>query len=151
MPECGFQYWNLRVWLFGLPRLRMFYRAEMRSGLFGKVGLDVSEKSGREKTLTFAASNATERRTAMKDFNYYAPTEVVFGRSRSKGGHRGHEALLPNNRHARSIPELIGRRVTADEIGRMAEKCSLGRTVTVDRLKVLAYDDMKAIYDMANR
>lgn len=41
--------------------------------------------------------------------------------------------------------------MTADEIGRMAEKCSLGRTVTVDRLKVLAYDDMKAIYDMANR
>lgn len=50
-----------------------------------------------------------------------------------------------------SIPELLGRRATDDEIRRMAEKCSLGRTATVGHLKVLAYDDMATIYDMANR
>lgn len=50
-----------------------------------------------------------------------------------------------------SIPELLGRRATDDEIRRMAEKCSLGRTAAVGHLKELTYDDMVAVYNMANR
>lgn len=50
-----------------------------------------------------------------------------------------------------SLPELLGRRATEAEIRTMAEKCSLGRTITVGHLKRLAYDDLVAIYDLANR
>lgn len=49
-----------------------------------------------------------------------------------------------------SIPELIGRKATEEEIRTMAEKCSLGKTSTVGHLKVLTYDDMVAIYTIAN-
>ncbi len=50
-----------------------------------------------------------------------------------------------------SIPELLGRRATEYEIHEMAYKCSLGKTSTVGHLKILSYDDMIAIYNMANR
>lgn len=49
-----------------------------------------------------------------------------------------------------SIPELIGRKASEEEIRIMAEKCSLGRTSTVGHLKELDYDDMVAIYKIAN-
>lgn len=50
-----------------------------------------------------------------------------------------------------SIPELIGRKATDDEIKTMAEKCSLGKSVAVGHLKELRYDDILAIYQLANR
>lgn len=50
-----------------------------------------------------------------------------------------------------SIPELLGRRVTDDEIREMADKCTLGKTSTIGHLKVLSYDDIVTIYNMANR
>lgn len=50
-----------------------------------------------------------------------------------------------------SISELLGRRATDDEIREMADKCSLGKTSTVGHLKVLSYDDIVTIYNMANR
>lgn len=48
------------------------------------------------------------------------------------------------------IPELIGRKATEEELELMAGKCSFGGTVTVGNLKVLSYDDMLAIYRLAN-
>mgnify|MGYP001155722069 FL=1 len=50
-----------------------------------------------------------------------------------------------------SIPEPPGRKTTDYEICEMAEKCSLGKTSTTGRLKVLSYEDMITIYNMANR
>ncbi len=49
-----------------------------------------------------------------------------------------------------SIPMLIGRQVTEEEIVEMADKCSVGKTQTAGAYRTLAYDDMVAIYDMAN-
>lgn len=56
----------------------------------------------------------------MKDFNYYAPTEVVFGRE-----------------------------ITDAEISEMVRKCSNGGTTTTGAFKVLAAADMEQIYRMA--
>ena len=50
-----------------------------------------------------------------------------------------------------SIPELIGRTVTDDEIALMVQKCSRGGTITVGAMEVLHEPDMTAIYQMANR
>lgn len=49
-----------------------------------------------------------------------------------------------------SIPELIGRPATDEEIEVMVDKCSRGRTITLGALEVLQPDDMAAIYRMAN-
>lgn len=50
-----------------------------------------------------------------------------------------------------SIPELIGRTLTEDELLALADNCSRGKTITIGNLKKLSYDDMLAIYRMANR
>ena len=50
-----------------------------------------------------------------------------------------------------SIPELIGRTLTEDELLALADNCSRGKTITIGNLKKLTYDDMLAIYRMANR
>lgn len=50
-----------------------------------------------------------------------------------------------------SIPELLGRSVTEDEIVEMARKCSLDRTSTIGRFRKLDYKDMEEIYRMANK
>ena len=50
-----------------------------------------------------------------------------------------------------SIFELIGKEITDDEIKEMAKKCSQNRTITCGQLKVLDYDDMIAIYQMAKK
>lgn len=47
------------------------------------------------------------------------------------------------------IRELVGREITDAEISLMAEKCSLGGTVTVGNFKKLDRQDMEAIYRMA--
>ena len=49
-----------------------------------------------------------------------------------------------------SIPELIGRQITDEEIAQMVDKCSRGRTITLGTLEVLQTADMEAIYRMAN-
>ncbi len=49
-----------------------------------------------------------------------------------------------------NIPELIGRKVTEDEIKEMARKCTRDYTVTQGKFKVLAADDIANIYRMAN-
>ena len=50
-----------------------------------------------------------------------------------------------------SIPELIGRTLTEDELITLADNCSRGKTITIGNLKKLTYDDMLAIYRMANQ
>jgi alcohol dehydrogenase YqhD (iron-dependent ADH family) len=50
-----------------------------------------------------------------------------------------------------SLPQLLGRPVTEEEIAQMVEKCSRGGTITLWALQVLNQDDMAAIYRMANR
>ena len=110
----------------------------------------------------------------MKDFNYYAPTEVVFGEQSEEqvaalvkkyGGtkvlvHYGgqsavHSGLEAMERfyHAIGMPvnikELIGRDITDEEIKEMTRKCSRDYTATCGALKVLKAEDMEAIYRMA--
>ena len=50
-----------------------------------------------------------------------------------------------------SIPELIGRTLTEDELITLADHCSRGKTITIGNLKKLTYDDMLAIYRLANQ
>ena len=50
-----------------------------------------------------------------------------------------------------SIPELIGRKATEEEICLMADKCSRGDTFTVGAMEVLHRADMVSIYQAANR
>ena len=57
-----------------------------------------------------------------------------------------HEIGMPT-----SIPELIGRKATDEEIDQMAAKCTLNKTITVGQLKPLAYDDIVRIYQLANQ
>ncbi len=64
----------------------------------------------------------------MKDFKYYAPTEVVFGEH---------------------TEEKIGREATDDEIREMVRKCSRNYTATQGSFKVLKPEDMEEIYKMA--
>ena len=49
-----------------------------------------------------------------------------------------------------SIPELIGRKATEDEIAVMAGRCSRGKTISVGNFKVLRYDAMVDVYHLAN-
>jgi len=49
-----------------------------------------------------------------------------------------------------SIPELIGREATDDEIKEMVRKCSRDGMITVGAMEVLHAKDMEAIYRMAN-
>ncbi|MBQ6378706.1 MAG: iron-containing alcohol dehydrogenase [Prevotella sp.] len=50
-----------------------------------------------------------------------------------------------------SIPELIGRPATDEEIAEMVRKCSRDGKITVGAMEVLAEKDMKLIYKMANK
>lgn len=49
-----------------------------------------------------------------------------------------------------SIPELIGRKVTDEDIAEMVAKCSRGGTITVGAMEVLQSSDMEAVYRKAN-
>ena len=49
-----------------------------------------------------------------------------------------------------SIPALIGRKATEEELLLMAEKCSRGKTITNGNFKQLAYEDVLSIYRAAN-
>lgn len=48
-----------------------------------------------------------------------------------------------------TIHELIGKDITDAEIEEMARKCSRNKSITCGQLKVLGYDDMIAIYNLA--
>jgi len=50
-----------------------------------------------------------------------------------------------------SIPELIGRRATEEEIAEMVRKCSRDGKITVGAMEVLAAEDMRKVYEMANK
>ena len=49
-----------------------------------------------------------------------------------------------------SIPELIGRKATDEEIAIMADKCSRGGKLTIGAMEVLDQTDMTEIYKLAN-
>lgn len=49
-----------------------------------------------------------------------------------------------------TLTELLGRKVSNDEIVELARKCSHDGDITVGNLKVLKQEDMKAIYQLAN-
>lgn len=49
------------------------------------------------------------------------------------------------------IPTLVGRKVTADEIVDMADKCTTGDTITIGGLMTLKKSDIITIYEMANK
>ena len=49
-----------------------------------------------------------------------------------------------------SIPELIGRHVTDEEIDEMVRKASRNNTITLGAIRVLHPNDMRRIYEMAN-
>ena len=50
-----------------------------------------------------------------------------------------------------SIPELIGRAATEEEIKQMAMKCSREGTITVGAMERLGVPDMEAVYRLANQ
>ena len=50
-----------------------------------------------------------------------------------------------------SIPQLVGRQITDDEINIMVDKCSRGGKITVGAMEVLAAEDMRKIYQIANK
>ena len=56
-----------------------------------------------------------------------------------------HRIGMPAN-----LPELVGRPATEEEIAEMAFKATRGKTVKLGNLKKLDYDDVVAIYRMAN-
>ena len=56
-----------------------------------------------------------------------------------------HRIGMPAN-----LPELIGCPATEEEIAEMAFKATHGKTITLGNLKKLGYDDVVAIYRMAN-
>ena len=49
-----------------------------------------------------------------------------------------------------SIPELIGRKATDEEIATLVDKCSRGGKMNIGAMEVLNPADMKAIYQLAN-
>ena len=65
---------------------------------------------------------------------------------------RGIEAV-ENFYHAIGMParihELLGRDVTDEEIRELARKCSQDGAITVGSFKVLAREDMEAVYKLA--
>ena len=50
-----------------------------------------------------------------------------------------------------SIPELIGREATDEEILMLVDKCSRGGKITIGAMEVLGTNDMELIYKMANK
>jgi alcohol dehydrogenase YqhD (iron-dependent ADH family) len=49
-----------------------------------------------------------------------------------------------------SIPELIGRQATDEEIETLVDKCSRGGKMNIGAMEVLTPEDMKAVYLLAN-
>ncbi len=85
----------------------------------------------------------------MKDFNYYAPTEVAFGKESEQQVAGLVEKYGGTKVLVHYIKELIGRDITDAEISEMVRKCSHDHTATCGCLKVLTSADMEAVYKMA--
>ena len=50
-----------------------------------------------------------------------------------------------------NIPQLVGRQITEDEINIMVDKCSRGGKMNIGAMEVLTPEDMRAIYQNANK
>ena len=50
-----------------------------------------------------------------------------------------------------SIPELIGRQATEEEIQTLVEKCSRGGKMNIGAMEILKPEDMTAVYRLANK
>jgi len=92
----------------------------------------------------------------MKDFNFYAPTEVVFGEQSEEQvaalvkKYGGTKVLVHyGGQSAINIKELIGKDVTDAEIKEMTRKCSRDYKATCGGFKVLKAEDIEAIYRLA--
>ena len=82
----------------------------------------------------------------MKDFVYYAPTEVLFGKESEEK-----VAPLVKRYHGRKVLVHYGGS-SAKKSGllkEMVRKCSQDYTITQGSFKVLQPEDMEAIYQMA--
>ena len=49
-----------------------------------------------------------------------------------------------------SIPELVGRKITDEEIAALVDKCSRGGKMNIGAMEVLKPEDMTKIYQKAN-
>ena len=81
-------------------------------------------------------------------FEKYAKN--VMGVEGALAGIEATEAFFHSIGMPTSIPELIGRKATDEEIATMVEKCSRGGKITLGAMEVLAQADMAAIYKLAN-
>ena len=81
-------------------------------------------------------------------FEKYAKN--VMGVEGALAGIEATEAFFHSIGMPTSIPELIGRKATDEEIATMVEKCSRGGKITLGAMEVLAQSDMTAIYKLAN-
>ena len=91
----------------------------------------------------------------MKDFNYYAPTEVVFGEQSEEQvaqlvkKYGGTKVLVHYGGQSAVRSGLLDKICGLLQDDGMARKCSSDNTATCGCLKVLKYEDMEAIYRMA--
>ena len=81
----------------------------------------------------------------MKDFNYYAPTEVMFGENSEEQV----AALVKKYGGTKVLVHYGGKSAERSGIREMTRKCSRDYKETCGAFKVLTADDMEAIYRMA--
>lgn len=74
----------------------------------------------------------------------------VMGVEGAVAGIEATEAFFRSIGMPTSIPELIGRKATDEEIETMVEKCSRGGKISIGAMEVLASEDMRAVYRLAN-
>ena len=74
----------------------------------------------------------------------------VFGIDDAEGGIEAMRSFYKKIGMPTSLPELLGRKATEEEIALMAERCSRGKTFRPGNFKVLEYQDMVNIYNKAN-
>ena len=91
----------------------------------------------------------------MKDFNYYAPTEVVFGKESEEQvaqlvkKYGGTKVLVHYGGKSAVRSELLDKVQPPSRGRHRSVKCSRDYTATCGCLKVLTPTDMEAIYRMA--
>ena len=91
----------------------------------------------------------------MKDFNYYAPTEVAFGEHAEEQvaslvrKYGGTKVLVHYGGQSAVRSGLLDKICGQLQDDGMARKCSRDNTATCGCLKVLKYEDLEAIYRMA--
>ena len=80
---------------------------------------------------------------------YLHPLRVM-GVEGAEKGVEATEAFFRSIGMPTSIPELIGRQATDEEIATLVDKCSRGGKMNIGAMEVLNPADMKAIYQLAN-